>query len=1017
MLYGSKGILSLSRHIQRRRDREGGQILILFCLSIIVILLSASIVIDLGLLRNDKARLQTALDAGALAAGQMLPANSSNIGTVTSTANQFVAVNYPGVASPAVSYRCLISYDSVRNRPRASDMPSVCNVSFPVTDAIWRCTDTVCWAPCDPIANPTDVCNTITLTDSATRDYGFGRVVGIDSGNTGATQSAVCTGRCGAAPVPLDTVVILDRTGSMGNNRNTPDSRGNRVADSDGTAGVRLGAHQVLSVFDPSLQRVALGLTGLSSPTEAAPSYGACLGTPEVNVRAMSWGGGVAYGSHSSNDNETTATIVREGVGAVNSTTSGTGLNLATPAGATPGETLVATLAVSGTSAPTITAAGWKRINATTNGSSSGITVASYYRTLAAAPDAAYTFTWSGGNQAAVGAIVRYSGVDTGSPVAAQSNPADRTGNSRNVISNAIGSGGANGNMLVGLYGIAASTTFTAPGDMREIIDAHPGSVAPTLEVADGPHSTQNKTATAGTSGQWAAHAFELRPGKIGSSGLSISRPNGTTAGSALVAAITVRPGNGTNVTAPSGWTLIARTNNGSDIGLATYWKVAGSGEPGSYTWSIGGGAFAAGTITRYTGVDTANPAGILDPAAAAARTGASGSLTAPSITTGQDYTQVVGVYASASTNSINPASGMSERSDYSFATGGLRLEISDDQLASAGPSGDKTASGGNAPWAAQLIGLRSEPVDTYSIDVNNPTALKSWIPVGFTGTDGDAPAFSTPGMRGHNEAYSTDGSPDRVVNQNTDIAQAIECYDKAASGFDGTNLATPIRMATKYLQTYGRPRVAQAIVIETDGYPQSCPSSLGSTICSYYTDSAARAAATAAKDAGIRVITIGYDGSQHGLTSQPGAIPMLADMASSKAGTSTCTAAENTDGDDFFCAPDADQLKSVFEFVAASLARGPHLIQMYAQPIVTAVAPSSGSVVGGYLVTVSGKYLSEAYSVTFGGASARILSVDDSQIVVQAPAGSVGKVDVQVSTPGGSSKNTAADDFTYTSP
>ena len=37
----------------------------------------------------------------------------------------------------------------------------------------------------------------------------------------------------------------------------------------------------------------------------------------------------------------------------------------------------------------------------------------------------------------------------------------------------------------------------------------------------------------------------------------------------------------------------------------------------------------------------------------------------------------------------------------------------------------------------------------------------------------------------------------------------------------DGTNLTTPIQMAQKYLDTYGRKGVTQGIILETDGHPQ----------------------------------------------------------------------------------------------------------------------------------------------------------------------------------------------------
>jgi len=263
MLYGSRGVLSLSRRLQRRRDGERGQILVLFCFALVVILVSASIVIDLGLLRTDRARLQTALDAGALAGGHFLPAKSASstdpgtlVTTVTTKATSFVTTNYPGIAAPTITYRCLIGYDSTTNLPRVNDMPAVCNVSFAASSTQWQCTSTVCWAPCDPVNISTDRCNTINVIDSATQNYGFGRVVGINSGSTGSMSSAACTGLCGSPPnIPLDSVMIVDRTGSMGG----------ALPDSTATAALRAGANNVLKIFNPSIQRIAFGALGPSS--------------------------------------------------------------------------------------------------------------------------------------------------------------------------------------------------------------------------------------------------------------------------------------------------------------------------------------------------------------------------------------------------------------------------------------------------------------------------------------------------------------------------------------------------------------------------------------------------------------------------------------------------------------------------------------------------------------------------------------------------------------------------------
>ena len=83
--------------------------------------------------------------------------------------------------------------------------------------------------------------------------------------------------------------------------------------------------------------------------------------------------------------------------------------------------------------------------------------------------------------------------------------------------------------------------------------------------------------------------------------------------------------------------------------------------------------------------------------------------------------------------------------------------------------------------------------------------------------------------------------------------------------------------------------------------------------------------------------------------------------------------------------------------------------------PSVTAVSPAAGPNLGGTVVTVTGTEFIGVTAVTFGGLPATIFTVDSpTQITATAPAGAVGPVDIRVTTPVGTTANTAADDFTY---
>jgi hypothetical protein len=246
----------------------------MFVLGMVLVMGAAALVIDVGFLKTDTARLQNALDAGALAAAQQLPANSSTSAGVTATAQAYVHNNYPSVAasSVGVTYRCLISSTAGSGgayNPNTSDLAANCPG---LTPGSWTCSTATCFAPCSPTA--TVSCNMIAVTATDTQPYTFGRVFGLPVGVSGVNSGTVNGGGAGGgnpvsyaanspqAAAPVDVVLVVDRTGSM---------------SGTDTTNARTATSSVISLYKPSTEYLAFGMLGPSNP-------GGCTTTPDGSI-------------------------------------------------------------------------------------------------------------------------------------------------------------------------------------------------------------------------------------------------------------------------------------------------------------------------------------------------------------------------------------------------------------------------------------------------------------------------------------------------------------------------------------------------------------------------------------------------------------------------------------------------------------------------------------------------------------------------------------------------------------
>jgi hypothetical protein len=276
---------------RRGKRREGGQVLVLFELCLIVMLLFVAMVIDLGFLRNNRQILVNTVDAAALAGGSMLPVSGAT-GSTDSTQVQVetlikttIAADYPTLSKSAtlspdaytITYKCLIGVDST-GQPRTSDVPTACDPHNKLGHNPVLASDFIGAGPtrvsaCDPSKG--DTCNAVVVEASSTTQYAFAPVGGVNSGSSGTVSSASCKGLCGAPPVvPVDVVIITDRTESM-EVCPTPTPIG--CTHDTGIKNIQAGANAVLSTFDPNLQRVALGTIGPSQVnSDGTPKTAGC---------------------------------------------------------------------------------------------------------------------------------------------------------------------------------------------------------------------------------------------------------------------------------------------------------------------------------------------------------------------------------------------------------------------------------------------------------------------------------------------------------------------------------------------------------------------------------------------------------------------------------------------------------------------------------------------------------------------------------------------------------------------
>ena len=240
----------------KRVHEEHGQMLIMGVLAMTLVLMLGVITVDFGMWFSGRESVVNAVDQATMAGSQKLPKDGAG---ATATALQYVQANDPEIkaADVATTFRCIAGDRNNDGQPDSVDITVNCPQIAP---GAFTCISGLCYATCT-FGAANAQCNTIVVQGNKNVPLGFASAFGVAGGEAAGFTSAACRGACGAAPtLPLDLVMIIDRTGSMSCNPS------NGVCDPASDLGrAEAGAKTVLTIFDPKIQHVALGVLGPSS--------------------------------------------------------------------------------------------------------------------------------------------------------------------------------------------------------------------------------------------------------------------------------------------------------------------------------------------------------------------------------------------------------------------------------------------------------------------------------------------------------------------------------------------------------------------------------------------------------------------------------------------------------------------------------------------------------------------------------------------------------------------------------
>jgi serine protease AprX len=222
----------------------------------------------------------------------------------------------------------------------------------------------------------------------------------------------------------------------------------------------------------------------------------------------------------------------------------------------------------------------------------------------------------------------------------------------------------------------------------------------------------------------------------------NVPAPSDAADGDLLIAQIAYNA-SGT-ITPPAGWNVIdVLTHPTKPIMQGLYWRAATANEPAGYGFTIDSGKSdtVTGAIATYKDIDLSDP---IDGVAGLASNADATAVVAPSVTTSQDNTVVIGFFTARDDGSFVPPSGTNERWDFSSDAGvgsiGEMVAAGFDEIVgSAGSTGTRTATAAASDGGiGHLVALRpavSTPSTGTFVQWEDASALQGVPPGQYSGS------------------------------------------------------------------------------------------------------------------------------------------------------------------------------------------------------------------------------------------------------------------------------------------